>query len=148
MHFGQTTSSPMANRQTAERRWASRTPLWMKVSLYQHGDLIKYGLTNNFSLSGLFIICNQHNLKPGQHIEVIFGHDLDGAEKNCTIPVEVKRISNDGVAVYFYKHDNNSFFSIQKMLSAKKTAIANYSTIEAPAEQASNQIAVGYNKHT
>lgn len=103
-----------------ERRWASRTPLWLKVSLYHNDELIKYGLTSNFSLSGLFILCNQRNLAIGQKLAIMFDHNFQGVDKHCFIPAEVKRITNNGIAISFYQHDSNSFCCIQKMLSSTK----------------------------
>ena len=101
-----------------ERRWALRVPLWLKVSLYQNGDIAKYGLATNFSLGGLHILCNQNGLNIGQKLEIIFDHDFGGMEKHFYIPTEIKRITNEGIAVSFCQHDINSFSCIQKMLFA------------------------------
>ena len=100
-----------------EKRWASRTSLWLKVSLYQDSILTKYGLATNFSLGGLLILCNQKNLTNGQKLEIIFDHDIQGIDKHYHIPVEVTRITHEGIAVAFCEHDINSFSCIQKMLS-------------------------------
>jgi len=106
-----------------EKRWASRTPMWLKVSLYHNGNLTKFGLATNFSLGGLLILCKHNNLAIGQKLEIVFDHDFRGQEKHCHLPAEIKRITGEGIAVSFCQHDSNAFSCIQKMLKVSNREI-------------------------
>ena len=104
-----------------EKRKVSRTPLWLKVSLFENGTLTKYGLATEFSLDGLLILCSQNGLSVGQNLEIVFDHDFQGIGKHCYFPAEVKRITAEGIAISFSQHDINSFSCIQKIISVCST---------------------------
>ena len=101
-----------------EKRWASRSPLWLRTSLYLDGKFSRFGLASDFSLNGLFLICKTNELSQGQTIEVEFRQDYAGIEKQCYVSAEVTRIGRDGIGVSFCHHDCNHFSCLQKLLSA------------------------------
>jgi len=133
------TNKHSKNMNGEEKRWASRTSLWLKVSLYQDSILTKYGLATNFSLGGLLILCNQKNLTNGQKLEIIFDHDIQGIDKHYHIPVEITRITNEGIAVSFCEHDINSFSCIQKILSV--TNMQNHHELSTPSKKTAKHAA-------
>jgi len=100
-----------------DKRWASRSPLWLRTSIFIDGKFSRYGLASDFSLQGMFLICKTSDLKLGQHIEVDFRQTYDGIEKQCYVSTQIVRIGHDGIGVSFNEFDSNHFSCLYTLLS-------------------------------
>ena len=115
-----------------ERRWATRSPLWLRTTLFVDRKFSRYGLAADFSLQGLFLICNTSGLKLGHLIEVDFRHAYNGVEKLCYLSTEIVRIARDGVGVSFNEFNSNHFSCLHSLLveQTKVSVNKNFKVVE------------------
>jgi len=104
--------------QYGERRWAKRSSVILRVTLYRNGELMRHTLATDCSLNGLFLRGHQVDLQVGDELSVAIPDCEDGTEKWYPMQVKVARIGKNGVGIQFYHHDAQSFCSVNKMMHA------------------------------
>jgi len=124
-----------------DKRWATRSPLWLRTTLFVDRKFSRFGLAADFSLQGLFLICNTSGLKLGQIVEVDFRYVDNGIEKICYVSTEIVRIARDGVGVSFNEFNSNHFSCLHSLIMEQ----AKYGTGNNINENA--KIAGGYHNH-
>ncbi|MCI0508396.1 MAG: PilZ domain-containing protein [Gammaproteobacteria bacterium] len=102
--------------QNAERRWAKRSSLTLRVNLYRGDDLVRHALATDFSLNGMFLRCHQADLKVGDELSLAIPDYQDRSEKWYPMRVKVARVAASGAGMSFYQHDSHLFCSVNKLL--------------------------------
>jgi len=101
-----------------ERRWAKRSSVTLRVTLYRNGELMRHTLATDCSLNGLFLRGHQVDLQVGDELSVAIPDCQDGTEKWYPIQVKVARIGKNGVGMQIHHHDAQSFCSVNKLMHA------------------------------
>ena len=99
-----------------DRRWATRAPLWLRTTLFVDRKFSRFGLAADFSLQGLFLICNTTGLELDQIVEVDFCYLDNGFEKMCYVSTEIVRIARDGIGVSFNEFNSNHFSCLHSLM--------------------------------
>ena len=102
--------------QAQERRWATRSPLKIRVNLYRNGSLVRHSIATDFSLNGMFLRCHQADMQTGDELALAIPEDCNGAEKWYPMQVRVTRVADSGVGMEFCKHNCQSFCCINKLM--------------------------------
>lgn len=106
----------MEAKNYTDHRWSTRLPLSLEVKIFDGGEPIAQGHTQNVGIGGMFIDTNQRKLPLNSRIAVAFSVRNKGDVSHHRLPATVIWSSTEGAGLMFTDFNVDTVHTLREIL--------------------------------
>ena len=106
----------MEAKNYTDHRWSMRLPLSLEVKVFEGGEPIAQGHTQNVGIGGMFIDTHHNKLPLNSRIAVAFSVNTKGAMSHHRLPATVIWATEEGAGLMFTDFNVETVHTLREIL--------------------------------
>lgn len=106
----------MESKKQLDHRWSTRQALTLPVKLYNSGESIVQGRTQNLGIGGMFVETDAHRLPLNSPLSVSFTVSNNGSTSHHRLPATVIWSGHEGAGLMFTDFNVETVHTLREIL--------------------------------
>lgn len=106
----------MEATKSTDHRWSTRQSMTLPVKLYNDGETLLQGQTQNLGIGGMYVQTRQKKLPLNADLSVAFTLSANGVTSHHRLPATVVWSSDDGAGLMFTDFNIETVHTLREML--------------------------------